>query len=156
MHLMATRMLYDIIGKVGRILQRECGCDGEKNGAAPLFAMLFHKMRQDGEDCIRMTEVSRRLMITKPAATQAVGRLVEKGLVERVNDQNDRRAVCIRPSQLGQEFFEKELEIRLEFVDRAMERMGEKDATLLVELLNRFLNAVEEELEEINVRKIQR
>ena len=97
---------------------------------------------------MRMTEISRQLMITKPAATQAVGKLVEKGLVERVQDENDRRVVYIRPTRLGETAFEEELEKKLEFMDHAVKRMGEEDANQLASLLNRFLTAAEEELEE--------
>lgn len=148
MHLKATQSLYSIIGKVGKLIRREAVCEGEKAGVIPLFGMLFRKMRADGMDCIRMTDVSRQLMITKPAATQAVNKLAEKGLVERVHDAHDRRVVYIRPTPEGNAVFEQELEVRLEFMDRAVKRMGEEDANQLVVLLDRFLSTVSDELEE--------
>lgn len=148
MHLQATLSLYGMIGKIGKLFQKGACCDGEKAGVIPLFGLLFHKMKESGAQHVRMTEISRQLMITKPAATQAVGKLVEKGLVERVQDENDRRVVYIRPTRLGETAFEEELEKKLEFMDRAVKRMGEEDANQLASLLNRFLTAVEEELEE--------
>jgi len=147
-HLMATQSLYSMMGKVAKLLQKEVGCEGEKAGVIPLFGLLFQKMRCSGLDRIRMTDVSRQLMVTKPAATQAVNKLVEKGLIERVNDENDRRVVCIQPTEQGRAVFEQELEKRLAFMDRAVERMGEEDANQLVVLLDRFLSAVADELEE--------
>ena len=148
MHLKATQSLYAMLEKVGTILQTAVAGEGEKAGILPLFALMFQKMRMDGADCIRMTDVSRQLMITKPAATEAVNKLVEKGLVERVHDENDRRVVYIRPTGEGWAVFEQELEIRLSFVDCAVRRMGEEDADQLIVLMDRFLSAVADELEE--------
>ena len=148
MHLRATESLYAMVDKIGKLFQREASCEGEKASVIPLFGLLFHKMNECGADRIRMTDVSHQLMITKPAATQAVNRLVEKGLVERVYDENDRRVVYIRPTKRGHDIFCSELEKRQDFVDRAVKRMGEADANLLADLLDRFLTAVEEELEE--------
>ena len=109
---------------------------------------LFRQMQMNGEQRMRMTDVSRQLMITKPAATQTVNKLVEKGLIERVQDENDRRVVYIRPSRAGTVIFERELEKRLDFMDRAVQRMGEADANQLVLLMDRFLCAVSDEVEE--------
>ena len=44
--------------------------------------------------------------------------------------------------------FERELEKRLDFMDRAVKRMGEADANQLVLLMDRFLCAVADEAEE--------
>ena len=148
MHLKATQALYSMMGKIAKILQHETAGEGERAGVMPVFALLFREMRRRGDSCVRMTDVSRRLSITKPAATQAVNRLVDKGLVERVSDENDRRVVYIRPTAEGDAAFENELEVRLDFVDRAISRMGENRAEQLAELLDSFLNAVSEELEE--------
>lgn len=148
LHLMATQSLYATIERIGKLCQKGVDCEGDKAGVMPLFGLLFAKMRAAGYERIRMTDVSRQLMITKPAATQAVNKLVEKGLVERVNDENDRRVVYIRPSEGGRRIFEDELEKKLMFIDRAVNRMGEEDANQLVALMDRFLSAVSDELEE--------
>ncbi|MDR1236764.1 MAG: MarR family transcriptional regulator [Propionibacteriaceae bacterium] len=49
-------------------------------------------------------ELSRRLGVSAPTASGLVDRLVDKGMVERIDDKKDRRIRRIFPSPLGQEF----------------------------------------------------
>jgi DNA-binding MarR family transcriptional regulator len=49
-------------------------------------------------------ELSRRLGVSAPTASGLVDRLVDKGMVQRMDDENDRRIRRIFPSPLGQEF----------------------------------------------------
>lgn len=147
MHREATLSLYSMVDRVGKLCQKDFPGDGETFPAAPIFALLFREM-SSGEQRVRMTDVSRFMRITKPAATQAVNRLVERGFVERVSDESDRRVVYIQPTQAGKEFFQRELEIKLGFIDHVVERMGEDNANRLVELLDCFLTEAGRAMEE--------
>lgn len=144
MHSEATLSLYAMVNRIAKLCSKDTAGDGDKSGVVPVFALLF---KQQGAR-IRMTDVSQYLMITKPAATQAVNKLVEKGLVERISDENDRRLVYIQPTQTGKEVFEQEIETRLAFVDRVIARLGDQDANMLVSLLDRFLSEAAAELED--------
>lgn len=146
-HRKATLSLYSMVDRVGKLCRKDNVCDGDKTGLIPVLGLLFREAG-DGDQRVRMTDVSRHLLITKPAATQAVNRLVERGLVERVSDESDRRLVYIRPTEKGKELFEKELEKKLAFTDRVVARMGEENANQLVELLDRFLTEAWMELGE--------
>lgn len=145
MHSEATLSLYSMVNRIAKLCSKDVSCDGDKSGIMPVFALLFKK----AGGRVRMTDISEYLMITKPAATQAVNKLVEKGMVERVSDEHDRRVVYIQPTQTGKNIFEQEIEMRLAFVDRVVERMGEADAKRLVALLDRFLIEAAAEAEEI-------
>lgn len=138
MHSEATLSLYSMVDRVGKLCRKDSSCDGEKSGMIPAFGLLFNELNGENQR-VRMTDVSKYLLITKPAATQAVNRLVERGLVERVSDESDRRVVYIQPTDAGKELFQRELEIKLAFIDHVVERMGKTDADRLVELLDRFL-----------------
>lgn len=145
MHSEATLSLYSMVNRIAKLCSKDVSCDGDKSGIMPVFALLFKK----AGGRVRMTDISEYLMITKPAATQAVNKLVEKGMVERVSDAHDRRVVYIQPTETGKNIFEQEIENRMAFVDRVVERMGEADAKRLVALLDRFLIEAAAEAEEI-------
>ena len=144
MHSEATLSLYAMLSRIEKLCRKDAACEGDKTGALPVFAMAFR-----GENIrVRMTDISRHLMITKPAATQAVNKLVERGLLKRVSDEHDRRVVYIQPTEAGRHAFEQEIETRLAFVDRVIARLGEQDASMLISLLDRFLSEAAAELED--------
>lgn len=145
MHSEATLSLYSMVNRAAKMCSREAAENADKTcGILPGFAMLF----KNPENRVRMTEISRHLMITKPAATMAVNKLVEQGLVERVRDAQDRRAVYIQLTPAGRDKLEAEIENRLAFVDRVVMRIGEADAKRLVALLDCFLQGAADEMEE--------
>lgn len=138
MHCQATMNLYGMLTKMGKICQRN-DLEGEKMGTLYLLGLLIQEQKENGR--IRMTDISQRMMVSKPAATQMVERLVEKGYVERVRDENDRRVVYIQPSPAGEKAFNVELDIKLSAIDRAIKRMGEENANQLMDLLDMFFVA---------------
>lgn len=147
MHSKVTLSLYSMVDRVGKLCRKDFSCDSDHFAAAPLFGLLFREMNE-GNQRVRMTDVSKHMLVTKPAATQAVNRLVERGLVERVNDENDRRVVYIQPTESGKAFFQKELDSKLAVVDCVVERMGEEKGNQLIELLDCFLAEAMDILEE--------
>ena len=49
----------------------------------------------------RLGEVARRLHIAPRSATEVIDRLDERGLTERLPDEHDRRARCVRTTESG-------------------------------------------------------
>lgn len=139
--------LFAVIEKIGKICSREMSSEGDKAGVLASFRLMSLMCEAQEIHRIRMTDLSRYLMISKPAATQAMDRLVKLGLVERVNDENDRRVVYVQPTEEGKKQFKEEMERRLGFIDRVVERMGANDAEQLAVLLDRFFSAAEAETE---------
>lgn len=48
-----------------------------------------------------MQDIAKNIAVTKSGATRIVGRLEEKKLVRRINDQNDGRVCCVQLSKEG-------------------------------------------------------
>lgn len=145
MHSEATLSLYSMVNRVAKLCSRKTVGNADKTcGILPGFAMLF----KNPENRVKMTEISRHMMISKPAVTMAVDKLVDQGLVERVRDAQDRRVVYIQLTPLGKNKLEQEIEMRLAFVDRVVMRIGEADANRLVALLDCFLQGAADEMEE--------
>jgi len=67
---------------------------------------LYH----EGE--VRISEIGVLMDVGKAAASQLVDRLVQQGLVERVEDENDRRAKKIRLLPKSLALIEKGLEVQ--------------------------------------------
>lgn len=57
-------------------------------------------------DGLRMSELSKQLLITNGSLTGTVGGLVDDGLVERIFDESDRRSVRIRILPKGRKLYE--------------------------------------------------
>ncbi len=144
MHEGDVRLFYSMLSRIGK-LNRRLGAN-EKNCEMVSFGLLF--AGEESRSCVRMTEVSQFLMISKPAATQLVNRLVEMGFVERVDDPNDRRVVYIQPTEAGKRCFEEELEKRLTIIRRAMQRIGEARSLKLMDAMTDLLDAMIAEAEE--------
>ena len=67
----ATKYLYSLMARIAKISRRQLsGSNGEEMYAndMALFALLFCQQDPDGPVRLRMTDVSRFLMISKPAA----------------------------------------------------------------------------------------
>lgn len=141
----ATKYLYSLMARIAKISRRQLsGSNGEEMYAndMALFALLFCQQDPDGPVRLRMTDVSRFLMISKPAATQTVNHLVEHGFMERVSDESDRRVVYIQATQAGEAAFQEKLKERLVYIERAVRRVGLERASQLGEMLDEFVDAL--------------
>lgn len=147
MHSKATQALLELMLRVGNNIKKYKSEDIISPNDLLVIGMLFHDDIEDGSFGVRMSDISRCLMVSKPAATQVVSQLVDMGMVERYSDPNDRRVVMIRPTEKGRKNFEEEFERRMCAVDRAVERIGEENAEKLTELLGVFVDAVYNEVE---------
>ena len=144
MHSEATRSLYSMVGRLTALGRSRVLGDPDTISVMAPLNLLFEDRWSHGKTLVRMTDISQRMMISKPAATQVVNRLVERGLVERASDENDRRVVYIRATEAGRAFYEQEIGKSMSAVDRVVERMGEADANHLVALLDKFFDAFDE------------
>lgn len=63
---------------------------------------VLYTLAKCGEP-IRPSELHRRVLLSQPALSRMVDRLVERGLVERTKDPDDRRSVRLSLTELGAE-----------------------------------------------------
>lgn len=133
-----TRYVYSLVNRLAKFGRRQFGGD-DICGDLAMMGIIFG---DDHEKRIRMTDISRRLMISKPAATQAINRLVENSLAERIRDEEDRRVVYIQATKKGIELFEAALNDRLGIVQQAIDRIGMEKAQQLGALLDEFVDAL--------------
>ena len=107
----AFMLLFEIVDKLS---QKGLSTSAKKNVALleslsvrqqkTLFAVItMTKLNPTG---INLKDLAARMGITVPAASVLVESMVQRGFLEREINPNDRRAVCIRISETGQQIFE--------------------------------------------------
>ena len=154
MYAEATKYLYSLMTRIGKIVRTqpldENGEEVYSNDIA-LLALLVSPEESAEPVRLRMTDVSRSLDISKPAATQMVNHLVKGGLVERTHSKSDRRVVYIQATQEGKRRFAHVMKSRMVYIERAVHSIGVERAALLGDLLNEFVDALVTVTEEENL-----
>ena len=145
MYAEATKYLYSLMARIGKIVHtQQLDENGEEvySNDIALLALLVSLEETDTPVRLRMTDVSRALAISKPAATQMVNHLVKSGLVERIQSSSDRRVVYIQATPEGKRSFVHVMKSRMVYIERAVHRIGVERAALLGDLLNEFVDAL--------------
>ena len=96
------------------------------------YDMLLHTY-EAGESGIRMTDLAERLVVSKSGLTARVDRLEERGLLQRVADSEDRRAIRIALTPDGLATFRKAATIHLKGIeDRFVRYVTERQAEAML------------------------
>jgi len=110
----------------------------------PQFGLLM-QMHHKGP--CGMSEVSERFEITPAAASQLVDKLVQGGLIQRVEDPNDRRAKLLSLTDKGKELVLNGMQERYRWVDELGSKLSAEERAQVSEALN-IMTRVAQELEE--------
>jgi DNA-binding MarR family transcriptional regulator len=95
----------------------------------------------------RITELAAEERVTQPAITLLVNRLQERGWVERIPDESDRRAVLVSLTPAGEEVFER---LRAEYralLHEEMASLADAEVASLasaVEILDKLIDRLKE------------
>jgi DNA-binding MarR family transcriptional regulator len=96
------------------------------------------------EEKVTISSLSEQLEITKPAVSQIINSLEDKGFVERITTKIDRRLVYVRLTENGQVFLEKNYRAFLDGMNLVFAKMGEKDAGELLRLITKLYEIIAE------------
>ena len=86
---------------------------------------------------MKISEISKLLQVTPPTVTQIINTLEKDGLVERMVDPEDRRAVKIKLSEAGMEATEKARKVFSQTFLGLIDFLGEEDSEQLANLLSK-------------------
>jgi DNA-binding MarR family transcriptional regulator len=89
-----------------------------------------------------VSEIGDRLGVTNAAASQAVDRLVQLGLVERTEDPDDRRAKRLGLTPKGHELVEKGIGARSQWVEGLTGALTPEQQSLITTALRLLTEAV--------------
>lgn len=92
---------------------------------------------------IKMSEISKRMNVSRPAITQMINYLEEKGYAERVLTKNDRRVVNVCLTEAGNEVLKKCESTGIAMLNQITDSLGESDTEELIRIVNKLLTAFE-------------
>lgn len=95
------------------------------------------------EEGVRMRELARRLGGSFSNATVLVDRLVERGLVERMADSQDRRVVLVRVTNNGQRLVEQLVTSWRSLSPSLLKALGPDELTKVSEALRLLVKAAQ-------------
>lgn len=96
------------------------------------------------EDAIRMRELARKLGGSFSNATVLVDRLVERGLVERMMEPQDRRVVLVRATDDGRLLIEQLVTSWRSLSEPLLERLSPEDLETVRRALNILVSAAQD------------
>lgn len=112
-------------------MRREVGIDIQTYDA------LLHAY-EAGEAGIRMTDLAGAVVLSKSGLTTLVDRLEKRGLLERVPDPDDRRAVRITLTETGVETFRTAARVNIAVVRRLVgDHLSDEEAETIAAALER-------------------
>ena len=126
-------------------LLRSAGVRLDRAGAA-----LLHKLSAGG-DSLRVTDLAELLGVDTPTVTRKVQQLERDGMVVRQTDPDDRRAIRIRLTPAGRRTLERVRRARRAWLDHLLEGWDDDDLSTLADLLGRFADDLERDLEDARV-----
>lgn len=109
----------------------------------PQFFLLMHLHRR--KHC-GISDLSESMDVSTAATSQLVDKLVQAGLLVRVEDPNDRRAKQVSLSPAGEALVEKGIEERSRWVDALADALTEDEKAKVaeaLEILNKTMKRVE-------------
>jgi MarR family 2-MHQ and catechol resistance regulon transcriptional repressor len=116
------------------------------------FNVLMILSRSRCEGCA-LHELSKLLVVSRANITGLVGCLVEKKLVERVEDQRDRRVRIARITEKGEKLLENVLPGYYLMVREMLGEISKEEKGALSSLLAKMRNSVHQSNERLNTGK---
>lgn len=138
-----TRRLRDGLERIGAAMRADRWGVAEEAGltATQLHALTFVAGR--GEGGIRLGAVAEHLGVTQPTATDSVAALVRKGLLTKLADPADKRAVAIRATPAGQAVV-RAVGLAVSSTERALDTLSIDEQSKLLDLVIKTIRALQE------------
>ncbi len=102
------------------------------------MSVLFHLHRASA---CRVSDLGARLDVTNAAVSQLVERLVQSGLVERVEDPRDRRVRRLQLTAAGQALVDQAVAARERWLESVLDRLSPEERERIAEALDLLTEA---------------
>lgn len=91
-----------------------------------------------------MSYIAKKLGVSFGTPTVTIDRLIEKGYVKRIRDEEDRRQVFIKLSDKGTEVYDSIIRLKNGLTERIFGILREDERTRLIDILSRLNNKFDE------------
>jgi len=106
------------------------------------FVFRILMLLSENPNPLTMGDLSSDLNVPMSTATRIVDGLVLRGMVERVNDPNDRRVVRVGMSKNGRKLYETGREYSKLRITKLLEDFSAEEQTQLLRLMNKLFDAL--------------
>jgi len=106
------------------------------------FVFRILMLLSENPNPLTMGDLSSELNVPMSTATRIVDGLVQRGMVERVNDPNDRRVVRVGMSKNGRKLYETGREYSKLRITKLLEDFSAEEQTQLLRLMNKLFDAL--------------
>jgi DNA-binding MarR family transcriptional regulator len=132
-----TKVLSDVIREWAEVFMHRSMRDFRRfmDETGLSFSQINILMRLLHEGSAGISEIGERLGVTNAAASQAVERLVQMGLVERTEDPQDRRAKQLALTPQGRAMIEKGIEARSQWVEQLTDALTPEQQDMIISAL---------------------
>ncbi|MBD8498063.1 MarR family winged helix-turn-helix transcriptional regulator [Paenibacillus arenosi] len=118
--------------------------DGQKRSDMTVL-FCIQKAQLEGEQAMRVSDISQLLHVTSPTITQIINRLEESGWVERYMDPEDRRVVRVKLTSEGEQVAAQAKKRFMESFNGLLDHLGLEDSERLAELLMKVFDYYQQE-----------
>ncbi len=105
------------------------------------FSQISVLMRLKHGGISGVSEIGGQMGVTNAAASQAVDRLVQLGLIERTEDPDDRRAKQLALTQKGRALIEKGVEVRSKWIEGVTDTLTQEQQNMIISALTLLTEA---------------
>ncbi len=139
---MLTGLLLD---RLGSAFARHVGQTYSASGLnSSNWDLLLTLLRSAPPEGLTHTELSELTAISGPSMTNRVGRLLEKGLVERVVSEKDRRSALVRLTREGRALVEQLLPQHIAREREALSALSPEELEVLTQVAVKLVNHLED------------
>jgi len=104
----------------------------------PWILIGIHSVNQGKP--VMISQISAKLDISNAAATQMIDSLEKHGLVERFDDESDRRVTLVRLTETGKISLKASFQQTATYLDGLFKHLGEEDTQHLMRLMDLVMN----------------
>ncbi|MGH9886881.1 MAG: MarR family winged helix-turn-helix transcriptional regulator [bacterium] len=143
-HKPLPRSTFELLFRAARLVNERAVTSAREAGATSLrlaHTQLFPHIAFEGT---RMTEIARRLDVTKQAIGPLVDDLVAAGMVERIADPSDQRAKLIRWTRRGRRALEHGLGVLARLEREIAATVGPTRMAALADTLDAVIAALDD------------
>ncbi|MGZ9585724.1 MarR family winged helix-turn-helix transcriptional regulator [Paenibacillus marinisediminis] len=134
-----SRELIETFVKFNRAEWQQRMLAGQKRSEMMVLFAIQEQANEE-EPAMRVSDISSLLRVTSPTVSQLINALEAKGLVERISDSHDRRAVRVGLTDAGKQLTAVSKQRAREHTQGLIDYLGEEDAQKLAELLNKLFD----------------
>ncbi len=137
------KLFSEVVREWAKVFMHRSGRDFKRfmDATGLSFSQINILMRMMHEDSIGVSDIGEKMGITNAAASQAVDRLVQMGLVERTEDPQDRRAKRLKLTPDGLALIKKGIEARSQWIENITQSLTAEQQEMVIRALTLLTEA---------------